>query len=140
MNYHSNPTRSKTNRTKKYRRWNKEIIERELLMIPLIQGGLDDKSVRTHSLKLFSACVRFHGSVRSAVESAGIEYLKHVQTYRKWTPNIVLREFKSYEEQGVLIEAPSIRKIDLALHAAAVREFGSFKDARFVYEQKKHTI
>lgn len=105
------------------RRWSAEQVISEI-------KNLEDRSAKSIQRKkpsLYGAAVRHFGSWKAAVEKAGYDYPSVVK--RKgpghWSREKILEEIKALEQRN----SGFARKTRAALYNAALRLFGSWKEA-----------
>jgi len=89
--------------------------------------------------RLVSAAVRHFGSWRSAIASAGIDYLEireqaeksRKDKIRKWSKELIVKAIRDMAEAGESLAASSARRAQPGLFSAAVSEryFGSWRAA-----------
>ena len=86
---------------------------------------------------LFRSANRYFGNWRSAVEAAGFDYdeiLKiaretRIEENRYWSKEKIIEELLKYKEQNIELHLSNIKNVNSALLSAAVRYFGSWKEA-----------
>jgi hypothetical protein len=71
---------------------------------------------------------RLFGSWPRALRAAGLD-ADDVACYRTWDRNTVIVELRSRAQQSKPLSSGAVQKTDPALHAAAVRYFGSYRTA-----------
>lgn len=87
--------------------------------------------VRQHFQELLAAGIRYHGSWRSAVEAAGIEY-QEVRRYQNWSKDLIVKKIQELHAQGVDLSFRSmmLSKFNSMVYAAIrPNHFGSWKSA-----------
>ncbi len=116
---------------KRYQSWNEERVINEIKAWYAEGKPLFSHHMRKHYQELLAAGIRYFGSWKQAVESAGIEY-SQIRRYNHWTKENIVQTIQSLNAQGVDL---SFRAMMLSGYAsmvyAAIRKsyFGSWKDA-----------
>lgn len=79
---------------------------------------------------LVSGAVKWFGSWRKAIESAGFDYEK-VRAVRHdyWNPNLIIREIKRLNNSGIRLSSKTVQLTRSDLFGAAVKHFGSWSQA-----------
>jgi hypothetical protein len=119
MSYHQN------------RSWNAELVLAEIKTWHEQRQPLYSHYMRQHFQELLAAGIRYYGSWRVAVQTAGIEY-DGVRKYRDWSKERIVQTIQELQSQGVDL---SFRSMMLSKYApmvyAAIRanHFGSWKNA-----------
>jgi|UniRef100_A0A7C3US16 hypothetical protein len=114
---------------RKNRRWTKELVKKEIRAlyrqkIPLTQG-----SVWRANRKLIGAAKRFFNSWPEALRAAGFDPEKILGKY-KWSKERVLEEIRRLKRKKVNISTTTaVRQICRPLHIAAIKFFGSWRNA-----------
>jgi len=120
---------------RRYTKWSKEKIIEKIKDLYQRSMDLSAGHVSKTFKALFSAATskRYFGSWREAVKAAEIDYesikaasaLARRQKLRKWSPEKVMEEIKKIPEKELWF----VYRVNLALHSAARREFGSWENA-----------
>lgn len=102
------------------RKWSKDKVIAELKRVRA-NGPVQDKNLE-------SAARRHFGSLRAALEAAGLIRGDRVSHYFRWTKESVIEAIRKRHADGESID--SIHKEDPALYAAGKTLFGTWNDAR----------
>jgi hypothetical protein len=111
--------------------WSPELVTEEIRAWREVGKPLYSHYMRKNYQELLAAGIRYFGTWRTAIETAGIPY-DSVRKYRDWSKERIIETIKRLEKDGVDL---SFRSMMLSKYAsmvyAAIRpnHFGSWKDA-----------
>lgn len=120
-----------TTRTRKNRKWTSQEVIDEIQKWSAEGKPLYSHFVRKNFQELLAAGIRYHGSWKSAVEAAGIEY-DSVRRYNSWTKERIAKTIRELHLQGVDLSFRSmmLSKYNSMVYAAIrPKHFGSWKAA-----------
>ncbi|HEY3282700.1 MAG TPA: hypothetical protein VGN26_10535, partial [Armatimonadota bacterium] len=119
--------------------WSAERILEEIRRLHASGSEITQSKVETIDSRLTSAAVRYFGSWRAAVVSAGIDYRGVAETGRKrrsekmtkWSKDSILQQIRDLNLRGEDLSSSVVRRKHLALYATARRpeHFGSWSQA-----------
>jgi len=117
---------SKQNKVKR-RKWTKESVEEELLVLHKKGCDLREMSVVKTDTGLVSAARRHYGSWRCALEQIGIPITYTPKT--KWTIKKVQQNILSMKERGESLNAVAVKIKYPGFYAATGKLFGGYSNA-----------
>ncbi|MEO0452542.1 MAG: hypothetical protein AAFY98_00210 [Verrucomicrobiota bacterium] len=118
-------------RTRKNRKWSSSDVLDEIRQWNEEGKPLYSHYVRKNFQELLAAGIRYHGSWKTAVTAAGIDY-DDVRKYNDWTKDRIIGTIQKLHEQGVDLSFRSmmLSKYNSMVHAAIrPKHFGSWKSA-----------
>lgn len=118
-------------RTRKNRKWTAEDVVTEIKQWHQQGKPLYSHYVRKNFQELLAAGIRYHGSWRTAVETAGIDY-DGIRRYNRWTKDRIVKTIQNLHAQGVDLSFRSmmLSKYNSMVYAAIrPKHFGSWKEA-----------
>jgi hypothetical protein len=113
---------------KKTKERNKENVIAELLEIYNSGSPINQNSLISDNIALFSACVAQFGDYKTAVESCGLNY-ETIKKQESWNKEKVINILKNMQENNIPLNASHIQKENTHLYSAMYRLFGSFRKA-----------
>ena len=111
------PSRAK----KKYRRWSRAAIAAELRAIEASGTKITYTELERHQ-GLLHAIYKEYGTIRAAIDDAGVRYGRHGH---KWTPDMVVAELRLLHEQGVPMATGVLWREHPRLYCGILVVFGS---------------
>jgi hypothetical protein len=116
-----------------YIKWGKDKVMAQIKEIDRKKEPLTVKYVSKNHTALYSAALRYFGHWMDAVNAAGIDYntirrqsrQEAIAKITKWDKNRILREIKSIPKEKLWF----VYKTHQALHSAARREYGTWRNA-----------
>lgn len=116
---------------RKNMRWTAEQVLAEIRAWKERGEPLYANHVRLNYQELLAASIRYYGSWRKAVETAGIPY-DEVRKYRKWSQETIIQEIRELHTRGVDLSfrAMALSQYNSMVYAAIrPKYFGSWKAA-----------
>jgi hypothetical protein len=120
-----------TTRKRKNRKWTAEDVTAEIQKWHQEGKPLYSHFVRKNFQELLAAGIRYHGSWKTAVEAAGIDY-DSIRRYNRWNKERISKTIQSLHAQGVDLSFRSmmLSKYNSMVYAAIrPKHFGSWKAA-----------
>ncbi|MEO0102675.1 MAG: hypothetical protein ABIK81_03105 [candidate division WOR-3 bacterium] len=109
--------------------WSAEMVKERIKKFRRQRISLIPSVIRKYDRKLLGAAKRYFGSWQGAIRAVGINPDK-VLGGRRWKKDKVLKGIQLLKKMGVNISTTTeIRKIYRPLHSAAIRFFGSWRNA-----------
>jgi hypothetical protein len=108
---------------RKYKRWSKKIVLKEIKKLKAEGESLNSKNIQTQHRSLYLAALRRFGSWGNALEEVGINY-KKVRKRRKMSKEDIEREILALAAKGEDLSYANMRKNHLYLLANAMRKVG----------------
>lgn len=118
-------------RSRKNRKWTADLVLEEIRNWNAKGKPLYSHYVRQNFQELLAAAIRYHGSWKAAVESAGIKY-QDVRKYRNWSKGLIAAKIQELYQEGVDLSfrAMMLSKYNSMVYAAIrPKHFGSWKEA-----------
>ncbi len=118
-------------RTRRNRKWSAELVLDEIRKWAAEDKPLYSHYVRQNFQELLAAGIRYHGSWKTAVETAGIAY-NDVRKYQNWSKDLIIAKIQELRQQGVDLSFRSmmLSKYNSMVYAAIrPNHFGSWKHA-----------
>lgn len=108
---------------KSQRRWSADQVLNEIRHLK----DLSAKSIQRRQPSLYGAAVRYFGSWMAAIEKAGFDYSSVLKRKRPgyWSRAKIIEEIRGLEHRN----SGNVRRSHAALYNAALRVFGSWKEA-----------
>ena len=111
-------------------KWTPEIVTDRIREMYKAGERLDAAYVMEKDRRLVYAGERHFGTWREAVKAAGLDYGKvHIDKRKKWTKIMIVEGICAKWKMGEKLSYAAVSKSDRNLVAAAVRHFGSWKEA-----------
>ena len=114
---------------RRYQRWSEKKIQKVIVCCYQKGDSLNAKAMQKEESKLYHAASRRFGSWRNAVESCGLDY-RQIAKRVHLSKVEVLKALDKLKKQGVYLSSCNVQANYPAIHAAAVRRFGSWRSAR----------
>ncbi len=114
---------------RRYNRWSDEKVRQRILSDYRKGNDLNAKAMESACPKFYHAAVRRFGCWRKAVESCGLDY-RHIAMRVSMTKEEVLAILGKLQKQAVHMSSSNVQNNYPAVHATAVRRFGSWSAAR----------
>lgn len=109
--------------------WNKDKVLARINELQMRNAALNAGAVERGSARLFAAACTHFGSWSKAIEAAGLDY-SSIRRQRRWSRALVIEEIRRIGLAGLRLGTTvAVRSEFRALHAAAVRFFGSWAKA-----------
>ncbi|MEM1158197.1 MAG: hypothetical protein AAF649_00185 [Verrucomicrobiota bacterium] len=117
--------------TRVNRKWSADLVLDEIRKWDAEGKPLYSHFVRQNFQELLAAGIRYHGSWKTAVETAGITY-NEVRKYQNWSKDVIIAKIQELRQQGVDLSFRSmmLSKYNSMVYAAIrPNHFGSWKQA-----------
>jgi hypothetical protein len=118
-------------RIKKLSKWSKQRIIDEILELNASKENLNASYILKHHTALYSAAVKYFGSWKSAVITAGLDYNKiNLYAYReRWSKEKVINRILELNKKGESLNLKYVETNYSSLPSAAFRCFRGWKNA-----------
>lgn len=104
-------------------RWDKKSV---IFEIKNYSGDLSARQIQLFYPRLYGAAFRIFGGWRKAIEASGLDYLQITKKRRgRWTRKLVTKQIRQLRHKN----SGYVRGANAALYNAALRVFGSWKNA-----------
>ena len=116
------------NEVRKYRRWSKDSIIREIQQLHSLGVDLSFRSMALsqHNAMVYAAIrPKYFGSWRAALEAAGL-VSEEIYRYRSWEQGEILDEIRRLKAEGVDLSSKAMDETSNRLIATARRRFGNW--------------
>jgi hypothetical protein len=109
-------------------KWDRDDIQTELRRLFKKKKDISSRRLRLTHSSLYGAAIHWFGSLRKAVESAGIDYDDRVSRRSKnhWSPQEVAQRLKDLRRRGEPIHHAVMDRDHAALMVASYRYFGGY--------------
>ncbi len=114
---------------RRYHRWDEREIQHKILTAYSRKADLNAKAAEDRDPLLFHAAVRTYGSWRGALQSCGLDY-HSIALRSHLSGDEVLNALRDLQAKGVHMSSSHVQHYFPAVHASAVRRFGTWRRAR----------
>lgn len=109
--------------------WDRTSVVERIRELTASGARLNVSAAEQNHRGLVGAGIAHFGSWRRAIKAAGLDYRK-VKRQQEWSKTRIVSEIGKLHRQGMKLDTTTeVRKHRRALHAAAVRYFGSWAEA-----------
>lgn len=108
------------------KKWDKETVIEEFLKFAKTESDFTPKNIKAKRNDLYIQIGRKFGNYRQFLISQGYDY---IPSHKTWSPEIIKAELIKRHKGGLLISSRVLTEENNALQKAAIRYYGSLKNA-----------